>query len=326
MTIQAAAAELVIRQLQLLERLEGEAFPTFAEFVEEWLPSEFLNYLLMLDGGRQGASMSATVEMMYPILVVLKAGNPTFQVKEALIESLRDTEIPDLPMEMLKAPFEGLRVIVPRGTFQVPAQEVSEIFISNVSGDRFRVAFSQGEYSHYINLLTDNPEEPISEAMARTSGESYQMPAYLREEVRAESAYADYFKADVFRFALNLALYITSPDADMFRDKTAQHELHQKLQGLKGGRRRELLLGKLQKEKEKQLYIVGANVRLQKEYTAELTESGRKWVLKHRVRVMGHWRQQPYGPGKTLRRPKWIAPFWRGPSYAEMIEKGYVVK
>jgi hypothetical protein len=29
--------------------------------------------------------------------------------------------------------------------------------------------------------------------------------------------------------------------------------------------------------------------------------------------VRGHWRAQPHGPGRTLRRPVHIEPFWRGP-------------
>jgi hypothetical protein len=28
--------------------------------------------------------------------------------------------------------------------------------------------------------------------------------------------------------------------------------------------------------------------------------------------VRGHWRQQPHGPGRTLRRATWLEPFWRG--------------
>lgn len=33
----------------------------------------------------------------------------------------------------------------------------------------------------------------------------------------------------------------------------------------------------------------------------------------HRWIVRGHWRQQPYGPGGELRRPRWIAPYVKGP-------------
>lgn len=35
--------------------------------------------------------------------------------------------------------------------------------------------------------------------------------------------------------------------------------------------------------------------------------------LEVRTLVRGHYRQQPHGPRKALRRTQWIAPFWRGP-------------
>lgn len=48
----------------------------------------------------------------------------------------------------------------------------------------------------------------------------------------------------------------------------------------------------------------------------------------HRWIVRGHWRNQPYGSERQLRRPIWISPFVKGPEGAPMIggEKVYVVK
>lgn len=34
--------------------------------------------------------------------------------------------------------------------------------------------------------------------------------------------------------------------------------------------------------------------------------------------VSGHWRNQPYGPGRKLRRPIWIAPYIKGPADAPL--------
>ena len=41
------------------------------------------------------------------------------------------------------------------------------------------------------------------------------------------------------------------------------------------------------------------------------THAGRAYTI--RFWVSGHWRNQPYGPGRTLRRPVYINPFLRGP-------------
>lgn len=47
----------------------------------------------------------------------------------------------------------------------------------------------------------------------------------------------------------------------------------------------------------------------------ELTPPGRK--LDHQVWVTGHWRHQPYGPGRQRRKLIWIRPHLRGPDRAE---------
>ncbi|MGK5740113.1 hypothetical protein [Micromonospora sp. URMC 103] len=51
------------------------------------------------------------------------------------------------------------------------------------------------------------------------------------------------------------------------------------------------------------------------EPTADDPESG----YRSRFWVSGHWRNQPYGPGRSLRRPVYISPFLRGPDDAPII-------
>lgn len=41
----------------------------------------------------------------------------------------------------------------------------------------------------------------------------------------------------------------------------------------------------------------------------------------HRWLVSGHWRNQPYGPGRSLRRPTWIAPHIAGPAGAPFTDR-----
>ena len=37
--------------------------------------------------------------------------------------------------------------------------------------------------------------------------------------------------------------------------------------------------------------------------------------------VRGHWRQQPHGPGRALRRAQWLEPFWRGAEDAPVVAR-----
>lgn len=49
-------------------------------------------------------------------------------------------------------------------------------------------------------------------------------------------------------------------------------------------------------------------------------------TLQHRFIVRGHWRDQPYGPGRTEHRPVYIAPYVKGPADAPFMEREKVYK
>jgi len=52
--------------------------------------------------------------------------------------------------------------------------------------------------------------------------------------------------------------------------------------------------------------------------------SGKK--LDKRFIVRGHWRNQPYGKGRSMRRHIWIIPHWKGPEWGEVTPKKYKVE
>lgn len=58
-------------------------------------------------------------------------------------------------------------------------------------------------------------------------------------------------------------------------------------------------------------------------YEAPEASEGKK--LDHRIKVRGHWKSQPHGPGRTLRMDKLIEPYWKGPDAAEIISKPFAV-
>jgi hypothetical protein len=133
------------------------------------------------------------------------------------------------------------------------------------------------------------------------------------------------FYHNVLSLAINAVLYITSPDADMISVAANDiKRLNDKMQGLKKGVKRENFEKLLAAAKNRKIYIVGGNVHSSQELDAELTETGRKMAMRHQVR--GHWKYQPYGPKNEMRKHIWLQPYWRGPSYAEMLARNYVVR
>jgi hypothetical protein len=62
--------------------------------------------------------------------------------------------------------------------------------------------------------------------------------------------------------------------------------------------------------------IVRIRTHSQRDDTTKITGTGGSRTYTSRVWVTGHWRNQAYGPGRTLRRPIYIHPFLRGPEDA----------
>lgn len=54
-------------------------------------------------------------------------------------------------------------------------------------------------------------------------------------------------------------------------------------------------------------------------WESESAKEGKQWAMKHRTVVSGHWRNQPYGPGRASKKPIYIEPYLKGPSDAPII-------
>jgi len=315
----------VTTELGLFDR---PGFPTFDDFVSNWLPDEMVRLLFSMGGGVQTAEVTATIESLYNMFIFFKAGAPKYVISAELIQALRDTEIPNFKIDALKLPFEGIRIDIPKGTFAPPADLVESVYVTNVEHDRFRVIFPHGEWCNFVNMIVDDENKTIHQVIedTRLNMQDVLAPEFVKKDIELKSQYKDYFTTDVFRFAINTVLYITCPDADMYRDRTEEYALYQQLQGLKKQNKRKILEKEYHKAKESIRYIVGAGFKMDREYTAKLTDNGHKWVLTNRLRVAGHWRQQPHGPKRSLVKQIFIKPYWKGPTYAEMVQRGYVVK
>jgi hypothetical protein len=76
-------------------------------------------------------------------------------------------------------------------------------------------------------------------------------------------------------------------------------------------------------------WIVGRSVKLDRELReaakeAAVTPRTRKgWKLKSQRLVSGHWKQQPYGPGRKLRKLIHVEPYLRGPDDDEAWTRVY---
>ena len=249
-------------------------FPTFLEFTES-IPDKVIQHIQAQGGGH--ADCTALAERLHSRCVYSNAGSPRFVIRPNLARLLVETDLPeDMSTEWLRLPYEGLCLEVPINTFGPPAEKATELYMSFVPGDRLRLVFSPDlTMTHYVSLTVDG-QKSIAAAIAETKARAEMMlPAHLSAEYHANDAYNDYFRSDVFTFALNAVLYITSGGADVVQDKAEARALHQQLQGLKQKAKREKLEARLLAAKDKKIYICGECLVAPREMTAELTKEGR---------------------------------------------------
>ncbi len=304
-------------------------FPTFQEFVP------LLNPMMNTYGawGISLADQSATGQLLYAMCVVHNAGAPVFRLRPDLAKMLRETDVPkDMGIELLRLPFEGICLDFPKGILAPPAHEVSRLYLMNFPGERFRmVCLPDDDTTHHASLRMPGAKDDlrqtsttIAAAVEETKSRAFEgISPSAAEQLKAGWMYDDYFECDMFTFSVNAALYLTSEGADVEQDKTKIHELHAKLQGLKKKSQRERLERELKEEKEHKIYICGMHTKLAREMSAQLTEEGRK--VTKRFRVRGHWKNQACGPRWQDHKHIFLQPFWKGPTFAEMLERNYVV-
>jgi hypothetical protein len=116
------------------------------------------------------------------------------------------------------------------------------------------------------------------------------------------------FSETLHRIVINLLLYMNSTNADI---KTINY---QPPKSKKKKSKRDI--SNLKQFMKGTTWLVGTNVKISKKLKeaaiAGATGTGKTWKLKYKTLVRGHYRRQPYGPGRSLRKIIWIEPFERG--------------
>lgn len=93
----------------------------------------------------------------------------------------------------------------------------------------------------------------------------------------------------------------------------------------KKARRRQQEKGALTGKPE--VWILGKEIHLDRELlqAAKSRTTGRGWSIKSRSVVQGHFKEQPYGPGRLMRKRIWIEPYYRGPKEGERLSHLYTM-
>ena len=78
---------------------------------------------------------------------------------------------------------------------------------------------------------------------------------------------------------------------------------------------------------EQSKYMLSAPVKVDfREHVSETLRGGHRQGPKVQFLVRGHWRNQAYGPRRSLRKEKWIEPFWKGPEESRILLRSHQIQ
>jgi len=131
-----------------------------------------------------------------------------------------------------------------------------------------------------------------------------------------EDYYGEDFREKLLRIVINTIIYMTSASAVV--EHESQDEIDRLIALKKRGKLKLKDLKQLEQLEETPHYILGTDITITRQDIEEIEKvqkadrqgglSGRK--LKHPSITRGHWRWQPYGPGRRKRKRIWIRPLY----------------
>jgi len=320
--------KLIDVHAELYELLYGMKFDgkTFYSSVQDMMkhhPNIGVQFsqIASLRGGLGEEDMQELPRIMVQYNYV-QAGKKDFYIYSDLVPMLRDTDLPDIQPSEMKMPFEAFSVVFKQGSIRGRGEAMNRIFVSCPDGDQMSGFLASdndnGAPIFLTRLWKDTTLREMADAYAEVAPKAEGYQGLPRQSAR-----------DSMYLLFNLLLYINCGNADVVRDTSAADSIQKKLAQFdktkKKTRRQKVLEQEYAKAKKRNIYLVGRSVRADDAYgVGALGEEGRK-ILK-RFRVRGHYRNQPYGPERSLVKRKWIKPHWKGPDLAELINSGYVVK
>lgn len=313
---------------------------SFDEFATTAVLKEILNPMVAMGGSTQANSFA---NILYHVYAFWKSGEKVFRVEEDLALMLYNTEAKGMTADMIKTPYYQQYIVVPPGLEKIKDPISGEHDLEGVY-----VCIHPTEdpkVRHFMMLSCGLPKKTALSEQDDTfsffrvflNDEQEIMPQVLTQlnnpppdsAIKRAPDYASVNNDKIPRLALfimNVLLYITSPDRDLYWESWA--DIDSKVKKL-SGRERQRRIDDL-KQKHHLAGVLGGTLKLKREVRElyrGVQASGRSPITV-RTLVMGHYRKVWYGAfgsPKRAQRPKWIEPFWRGVGNDPISNKEHLI-
>lgn len=245
-------------------------------------------------------------------------GMPIFKVTEDLLASLLLTDPKNITVDEVKFPYKAFLIRIPDGFWKlesfidgksekIPWVWAHEYSFGNMESNiqpwwRVDAVAVDGTCITYFNY---KPEGDLSDFLGL--GKIIDSPLYT-----GMNQFEKGISFAIRRLLVNLCLYI-SEVGNLKKQKSYKNPR--------------------KKKKTPTTWIVGSDIRISqnlleasRDWARAKQGGGGEWTIKKRFTVRGHWRNQPYGEGKKLKKKIWIAPHWKGPGKGEKLPRVYTVE
>jgi hypothetical protein len=131
----------------------------------------------------------------------------------------------------------------------------------------------------------------------------------------------------ILRWLINVIIYSTWSDCErehVWVDPNAK-KLWNRLQKARGSRRKKITQ-QLKGLDQSKVIKLGGSIKVNRSVDSDYfsTRTGKTVAVHHQV--SGHWRKQPHGKGRTMRKLIWIEPYWKGPEDAPIKQAVHELK
>ena len=246
-------------------------------------------------------------------------GRRVYRLDSGLTELLLQTKLPRIPAATLRFPLNGFLLALPEGRFATGVESDPEpqpvdgimIAVNRVDGDTDEVR----EMTLLISCRS--PRGPVDDNVV-WHGFAIEPGANLDEiEANLGSGPTKDLLDNALRLSLGLVLYLQSEHPAL---EPVPPPKRVNLDGIQNAGKRRKAQHRYDRVSKLGFVWVGRHEGAGVANLQEAVNSANgAWSLDHQVWVSGHWRDQPYGPKSSLRRPRWIKPYIKGPDMADTM-------
>lgn len=287
-----------------------------------------------------------------------------FRVSEGLVWKLLATDLKGALVADLQLPMPAFYLELPPGVFFLEDKATGwhetramSVVTGAITEQTIRLAKKAGDYTANTELMGDRivieaygePNQNSKAAFDDTwifksyniSDKNADMEQVLERASEKERAYEQHLNRGrignrevdgwelrevMLRFVLNLCIYLGSDEARV------EHAHAGEIKRLHGDKKFKNLRAHIQQKirdlQSDKLFDIGSNVTISPEMRDLVRNEGSgTHSLSYRTLVRGHWRNQAHGPGRTLRKRRWIEPHVRGNELpTQVVGHNYNVK